>query len=184
MKPFQIGTLADWFGVGLLGGIRESQKCGAQGVQLYAAGELDPLKLTQAEIDEVKRTLKECDQVVTALCGEVGGYGLEIAQDNPAKIHYLKKTLDLALELGSNVVTTHAGVIPEDKNDPAYRVLYDACAELGEYAESKSGYFAFETGPEKITTLCDFIDSLPNKGIAVNYDPANLVMVTGDDEVQ
>lgn len=39
---FQIGTMADWFGVGLIEGIRESERCGASGVQIYAADELDP----------------------------------------------------------------------------------------------------------------------------------------------
>lgn len=45
-KPFKIGTLADWFGVGLIEGIKMSQKVGAEGVQLYAMGELDPATIT------------------------------------------------------------------------------------------------------------------------------------------
>ena len=43
--------------------------------------------------------------------------------------------------------------------------------------------FAVETGPEKATTLRAFLDSLGCKGMGVNLDPANLVMVAGDDPV-
>ena len=42
---FKIGTLADWFGKGIVEGIRESRRCGASGVQLYAWNEFDPAKL-------------------------------------------------------------------------------------------------------------------------------------------
>ena len=40
-----------------------------------------------------------------------------------------------------------------------------------------------ETGQEKCAILRGFLDSLGSHGVAVNYDPANLVMVAGDDEV-
>ena len=89
---FKIGTLADWFGVGLLEGIRASQHCGAQGVQIYAANELDPRTLTPAGLAAVQQTLRETRQEVTALCAELGGHGLEIAADNPAKLDYLRRT--------------------------------------------------------------------------------------------
>ena len=45
-------------------------------------------------------------------------------------------------------------------------------------------HFAIETGPETSLTLKGFLDSLGSNGVAVNLDPANLVMVTGDDPVQ
>ena len=106
---FKIGTLADWFGVGLLDGIRASQQCGAAGVQIYAWNELDPRKATAGQIAQIKSTVRACAQEVTALCGELGGHGFEIAADNPEKVDYLKRTVDLALALDCRVVTTHIG---------------------------------------------------------------------------
>jgi sugar phosphate isomerase/epimerase len=44
--------------------------------------------------------------------------------------------------------------------------------------------FAVETGPETSKVLKGFLDSLGSKGVSVTLDPANLVMVTGDDPVQ
>ena len=127
----KIATLADWFGVGAIEGIRESEHCGAQGVQLYAADELDPRTLTDVKLSLLKRTLSECGQTVTALCGELGGYGLERAGDNPGKIAYLKAVMDLAVQLDCHVVTTHIGVVPATDDHPRYAVMRDAMREIG-----------------------------------------------------
>ena len=59
-----------------------------------------------------------------------------------------------------------------------------ACTEIGTHAEKLGVTFAIETGPEKAETLADFIRDVGSKGIGVNLDPANLVMVTDDDPVK
>lgn len=59
-----------------------------------------------------------------------------------------------------------------------------ASRELAEFADSMQAHFAVETGPERAVTLKNFLDSLGSKGVSVNLDPANFVMVTGDDPVQ
>lgn len=92
--------------------------------------------------------------------------------------------MDLALELGSNIVTTHIGVILRDKSCVRYTIMQEACAELAEYARSAGGVFAIETGPEPAAVLLSFLQPLPQGGVGVNLDPANLVMVTDDDPVR
>lgn len=62
--------------------------------------------------------------------------------------------------------------------------MQEACFKLSCYADSVDAHFAIETGPEIATTLKMFLDDLGSKGVAVNYDPANFVMVTGDDPVK
>lgn len=180
---FKIGTLADWFGVGLIEGIRQSQSCGASGVQIYAWNELDPNRATPDEVKKVKATARECEQEITALCAELGGHGLEIREDNYQKLGYLKKTVDLAIELECPVITTHIGIVPEDNRCEKYRVMQEACSEIGRYAKERGIYVAVETGPEPVKRLCGFLDGCEGN-MAVNYDPANLVMVTNDDEVE
>ena len=46
------------------------------------------------------------------------------------------------------------------------------------------GHFAVETGPEPAGRLKSFLDGLGSRGVAVNLDPANLVMCAGDDPVR
>ena len=62
--------------------------------------------------------------------------------------------------------------------------MQEACFSLAEYADSLDAHFAIETGPETSQVLRHFLDGLHSTGVAVNLDPANLVMVTGDDPVQ
>ena len=178
---FKIGTFADWFGVGLIEGIKQSQTLGAQGVQVYAWDELSPDKATPEFMKKVANTAREHKQEIVALCGELGGHGLEIPADNASKIEYLKQVVDMANFLECSVITTHVGVIPRDEGSDIYKYIQEACNVIGEYAISKAVGIAIETGPEKITTLKKFVDSCT--GIGINYDPANLVMVTRDDEV-
>ncbi|MDR1908783.1 MAG: sugar phosphate isomerase/epimerase [Spirochaetaceae bacterium] len=184
---FKIGTLADWFGKGIVEGIRESRRCGADGVQLYAWNEFDPRTVKAETVRAVRDTAKECGQEVAALCGELGGHGFEIAADNPQKIDYLKRVVDLALELECGIVTTHIGIVPADGESEKYAVMKKACVEIGAYAAAHGAVVAIETGPEPVARLKAFVDACNaggGRGIGVNYDPANLVMVTGDDEVE
>jgi len=54
---------------------------------------------------------------------------------------------------------------------------------LSRFADEMKSHFAIETGPEPAKVLRQFLDSLNSHGVAVNLDPANLVMVVGDDPV-
>lgn len=181
---FKIGTFADWFGVGLLEGLKESEKCGATGVQVYAWNELDPRTANPAFVAEVKATAKACHQEIVALCGELGGHGLEIAADNPNKIAYLKAVIDLAAQFESIAVTTHIGIVPKDDTCDKYKIMQEACEILGRHAVARGVKIAIETGPEPVDRLKKFVLSCPSGGVGINYDPANLVMVTGVDEVE
>lgn len=177
----KIGVMVDSFKLPIEEGIKKAKEIGADGIQIYAvSGRMDPDNLNKKQRRELLNYIKSNGLVVSALCGDLGGHGFKIKETNPNKIEKSKKIVDLALDLEAKVVTTHIGVIPEDQNHPTYKVLQDACNELGAYAESSGAYFAIETGPEKTQTLGNFIGSLHTKGVAVNYDPANLVMVTGD----
>ena len=185
MSAFKIGIMADSLRLPFRESLETARRLGADGVQLYAvSGGMAPENQTAATIAEKRSILEFCGLEVSALCGDLGGHGFTRAEENPAKIERSKRIIDLALELGSHVVTTHIGVVPEDAGCRTYSVLWEACNELAAYAHQGGAYFAVETGPEKATTLRRFLDSLDTPGVAVNLDPANLVMVTGDDPVK
>lgn len=180
----KIGVIVDSFRVGVREGLRKAKEVGAEGVQIYAVrGEMDPAGLSPAARKELKAYIDSLGLEVSALCGDLGGHGFQDRQANPAKIERSKRILDLALELGANVVTTHIGIVPDDPNDPVYEAMQRACEELSAYATSSKAYFAIETGPEPALHLKQFLDTLGSKGVSVNFDPANMVMVTGDDPV-
>jgi L-ribulose-5-phosphate 3-epimerase len=182
---FKIGVMSDSFRKPPMDGVALAKEVGAEGFQIYAVGgEISPEAMDAAARVRFKARCAELGLEVAALCGDLGGHGFERADENAAKVARSKKIVDLAVDLKATVVTTHIGVIPDDAASPAYRAMQQACRELGQYAAGKGVSFAIETGPETAALLRQFLDSLQVKGIGVNLDPANLVMVTGDDPVR
>jgi len=178
---FKIGIIVDSFRLPIREGIKKAAELGAEGIQIYATrGEMTPDAQTAKQRIELLDYIKSNGLVVSALCGDPGGGGFSHPKNNPARIKLSKKIIDLAVDLDTKAVTTHVGAIPSDKNHDRYKIIYDACAELGEYADSAGVSFAIETGPEPSTVLKSFIEDLPCTGIKVNFDPANLAMVIGE----
>lgn len=184
MYTFPIGVMLDSFRTDLPTALKKAQAMGAQGIQVYSTyGEMAPENLTGAKRREFLDQVKSHGLVISALCGDLG-HGFGNAEKNPELIEKSKRILELAKELETDVVTTHIGVVPADPSHPRYQIMQDACGRLAEYADQLSAHFAVETGPETSEILGAFLDSLHSTGVAVNLDPANLVMVTGDDPVK
>jgi len=182
MADFSIGVLLDNFKTDLHSALKRAAQVGAQGIQVYStSGDMAPENLTPAKRRELLDLVKSHGLVISALCGDLGGGGFTWPDRNPEKIERSKRILELAKDLETDVVTTHVGVIPAAPAHPRYAVLQQACGELAEYADSLQAHFAIETGPETGAVLRAFLDSLGSRGVGVNLDPANLVMVTGDD---
>ena len=184
MYQFPIGVIVDSFRTDTRTAILKAAALGAQGIQMYSTrGVNAPQNLTPSMRRELLDFVKSNGLCFSALCGDLGR-GFSHADQNPELIEQSKRILDLAKDLETDVVTTHIGVVPEDPNCERYAIMQEACYELSRYADSLGAHFAIETGPETSAVLKQFLDSLNSTGVAVNLDPANLVMVTGDDPVQ
>lgn len=184
MYNFPIGVILESFRLPRSEAIRKAAQIGADGIQMYATkGENSPENLNASERHALLKEVKEQGLVFSALCGDLG-HGFGNKELNPSLIEKSKRIVDLALDLETKIVTTHIGVVPEDKNHERYKIMQEACFALAEYADSVGAKFAVETGPETSANLRAFLDSLGSKGVSVNLDPANLCMVTGDDPVE
>lgn len=184
MYKFPIGVLVDSFRCETYEAIKKAASLNVDGIQLHCAmGENVPEKLSKEKRKEMLRLVKDNGMVFSAICGDLG-HGFGNKELNPELIDKSKKIMELAKELESDVVTTHIGVVPADPSHDRYKIMQEACFELAKYADSMGSHFAIETGPETSAVLKGFLDSLGSTGVAVNLDPANLIMVTGDDPVQ
>lgn len=184
MYNFSIGVMLESFRTDRTTALKQAVAIGASGIQVYATqGELAPEALTGQKRKDFLHMVKEHGLKISALCGDLGQPFVN-PDKNPALVERSKRILDLAKDLETDIVTTHIGVIPEDPGHERYKILQEACFSLAQYADSLNAHFAIETGPETAAVLKGFLDSLHSTGVAVNLDPANLVMVTGDDPVQ
>ena len=184
LSRFKIGVMVDSFRLDMQAAVKKAKEIGADGIQVYTTrGPMSPENLSSRHRKEFLDFVTSNGLVISALCGDLGE-GFSDRANNPRRVEKSKRIMDLAKDLNTKVVTTHIGVIPEDPNHERWQVLQEACEQLGEYADIVGAYFAIETGPETSAVLKNFLDSLNSSGVRINMDPANLVMVTGDDPVQ
>lgn len=184
MYPFPIGVMLESFRLPTEEAVAKAAEVGAKGIQMYCTnGEHAPENMSPAARRELLDLVKSHGLCFSAICGDLG-HGFGNAELNPSLIEKSKRILDMSLDMESGIVTTHIGVVPTDPTHDRYKIMQEACYALAEYADSIGAHFAVETGPETSAVLKGFLDSLGGtRGVGVNLDPANLVMVSGDDPV-
>ena len=169
-RHFKYGVMVESLRLGFEKGVEKIVEIGADGFQMCYA-DIDPMD--PARLRAMRSHVETNGLIVSAVCGELGGYTNEA--ENARKLKIMKNVFNFAADMGTRVVSGHIGEIPEDRNDPRYGVLRGALLELGRMAKERELTYAIETGPENTAVLCRFIEEL-NGGVGVNFDPANLVM--------
>lgn len=177
----KIGVVAESFKKSFEENVALSARVGAVGIQVYATkGLLDVSAITREKIAYARELAAAEGLVFSAICGDFGGFAN--ASLNAKRIDDSKRVLDLAMELGCHIVTTHIGRVPAEEHETK-ATIRQACRELAKYAGAAGGCFAVETGCCTAAVLKAFLDSIGSTGVSVNYDPANLVMLWRDDPV-
>ena len=116
MYPFSIGVILDSFRLPIPEAIKKAHEVGAQGLQVYATGgEMAPENMTPEKQKAFLQLCRDNDLVISALCGDLGK-GFTDPTLNPSLIERSKRIVDLAKELGTDIVTTHIGTVPEDSS--------------------------------------------------------------------
>jgi sugar phosphate isomerase/epimerase len=176
MSDRKIGVMIESFRLGVRPGIEKAAEIGADGFQIYVTkGETAPENMDAAARAEFRDFVESKGLVISALCADYGGGFLDETK-NDELVAKSKRCVDLAVDLGTDVITTHIGKLPEDTSDGAYQACLKAVADLAAYAAERGVAFATETGPESPEALKAFLDAIDSPGIKANYDPANFCM--------
>ena len=178
---FKKGILLDSLQLDLDEALAVAAESGADGVQFYAVPhKMAALAGTGSAAASLRRKIHGYDLEIASLCGDTGGHGFERREENVQKITTTRKIIDFASELETTVITTHIGVVPESECEKR-TIMQEALHEICRYAEKRGILIAVETGPERSEVLRDFIVETGEKSLKVNFDPANLVMIQGED---
>jgi L-ribulose-5-phosphate 3-epimerase len=172
----KVGVMIESFRLGVRGGIEKAAEVGADGFQIFCTeGEMRPDNMDAAARRDFVSRVKQKGLVISALCAD-NGRGFFNPETNPAQIAFCRKCVDLAVDLGTDVITTHFGHIPADVGGEKWDTGVAALTQIGKYAEKKKVRFASETGLEEPALKRRFIEAVGIPAIRANYDPANLVM--------
>lgn len=92
------------------------------------------------------------------------------------RVRELKAGSDFAKMIGADQLATHAGFLPESPAAEGYDALVAAIREVAAHCKENGQYFLFETGQETPVTLLRVIEDVGLDNLAVNLDPANLIL--------
>lgn len=165
-------------------GVLLAKSMGVNGFQIYAGSPTIYVGMSKQNIHDVKAFLDDNGMEISAFCGDMGHKMFYYPEEMRDAIEHQKRVVDLAEGFGVHVITTHVGVIPEDKNTKMYDTMKSVYTELANCAANADVHFAIETGPEPSIRLKQFLDEIDSKGKGVNFDPANLAMVQGENPVE
>jgi sugar phosphate isomerase/epimerase len=175
MSKLKIGVRLESLNLPLRRALQEAERMGVAGVQVDAAGDLAPDRLSQTGRREFRHLLRAHNLDLTAV-GCPLRRGLDVAENQEARIDHVKKVLALSYDLGPRVVIVQAGHVPEKADDPRAGLLSEALRALAAHGDRTGATLALETGLESGQALAAFLDRFDTGSLRVNLDPANLLM--------
>ncbi len=92
------------------------------------------------------------------------------------------KSAKMTKKFGCKFISLHAGFL--DHTDKAYaKKFHDRMRTLADIAAENSLTLLLETGQETAEELQSFLESLNHKALALNFDPANMILYNKDKPV-
>jgi L-ribulose-5-phosphate 3-epimerase len=171
----KIGLRLESLGLPLRRALAEAARLGVTGVQLDAVGDLAPDQLSQTGRRELRNLLRAHNVELTALGGPMRR-GVDNAENLDERIDYLRNVLALSFDLGPRIVVAQPGRVPEDDKAPAAVLLQESLLALGQHGDRVGAALALETGLESADTLAKYLERFDTGSLAVNFDPANLLI--------
>ncbi len=174
MARLKIGIDLSALELPLRRGLEEAQRLAVAGVQFDAAGDLAPRQLSETGRRQLKQWLRAHDLEAAALRCPLRR-GLDVAENQEARIDHVKEVMSLSFDLGPRLVLVEAGRPPEG-DESAARRFREALEALGRHGDRVGTTLAIETGPESGEQLRTLLDTFDTGSLAVSLDPANLLM--------
>lgn len=93
-------------------------------------------------------------------------------------------TVETARRLGLKFVMFHAGFVPHDHNDPIFVKLVERIRKVARLFAAAGITLGCETGQEAGPALKDFLQFLAEPNVAVNFDPANMILYNNGNPIE
>lgn len=149
---------------------------------------LDPLRVRDWSLGQTVKALESAG--IAVLSGMMGTQGEDYSTLETIKRtggvrpdeHWDENRLaasanaELAQRLGVDLITFHAGFLPEERDSAERGVLMERLREVVDRFADHGVRAAFETGQETGGTLLEFLEELDRPTAGVNFDPANMIL--------
>lgn len=171
MGSITLGLVLEPLGLPVRAALEQAAILGARCVQWDASGDLHPDALTATGRRELRVRLRSQNLDLAAVQVPLRR-GLDIAEQQQARIEHIRKVMTLAYDLGSHVVTVALPRLPT-AGSPRAEILRDSVLALASYGEHVGVRLALEGGLDAGDALRAFLE--PFSGCGVTFDPANFL---------
>lgn len=96
----------------------------------------------------------------------------------------VEQAVEQSKRLGLRFLGSHVGFVPEDNSEPAYALLVQRVRWVADKLAAAGITLLCETGQETGEQLVEFLDAVDRKNVAVNFDPANIILYDKGDPVE
>ncbi len=175
MKALKIGIVAESTGLPLRPALAAAAQAGAQGVEFDAVGEVSPDALSDTGRRELRTRLRSLELEVAALNAPVRR-GLDVAEDLQPRIERIRKTMQLAYDLGARKVVVPCPKIPEEDSQPRAQLLHESLEALSRYGDRIGCVVALEIGYDPATQVKAYLERFDTGSLKTTFDPANFLL--------
>jgi sugar phosphate isomerase/epimerase len=147
---------------------------GAAAVEIDVRNQLPPEELSRTGVRHVRKMLDDLNLRVSAAAFPTRR-GYDVLDDLDRRIDATKRGLQLAYDLGTNVLINSIGRIPAEETSPQWATLTQSLADIGNFGQRIGATLCAETGQESGSDLLRLIKSMPDGMLGVNLDPGNLI---------
>jgi sugar phosphate isomerase/epimerase len=100
------------------------------------------------------------------------------------RVEKTRRIADFAAVAGAPAIGLHIGFISEDWDSPDFADVVNVARELCDYCADRDLAMHLETGQETADTLLHFLESVDRPNLAVNFDPANMILYGSGDPLE
>lgn len=193
MRKWTTGIFTSIDEEGLGAGLDAVKELGVKTVHLHAPGAANR---TPERIREVRDEFAEAGIEITVVF--VGfpeddyttpetvksSVGLVPAQMRGERLKETLEIADYACELGVDAIGMHLGFVPPDPRVSAFHEIVEATRLVCDHCAKNNQFFHLETGQETAEELAQFIQAVDRPNLAVNFDPANMILYGAGDPLE
>ena len=150
-------------------------KLGVEAVEIDARYHLKPGELSSTGRRHLRKMLADLDLTVCAVQYPTRR-GYDSLDELDRRVEGTKSAMQLAYDLGSNVVVNHVGRVPEDTDSSQWQTLIQVLMDLGSFSQRVGAFLAARTGTEQGADLKGLVDALPAGALGIDFDPGSLII--------
>ena len=174
MPPLRIALATRCLNLPLKDSIRVAASLAVQGVQFDAREEIKPGELTDTGRRQFLHALDQQGLSVASLAFPTRRSFYDEDQLD-ARVAAAKRTMELAWQLRTQIVTARVGKIP-DKESKSYRLLHGVLSDLAQHGNQVGATLAITPTHETPEALAELIDSVKTGPLGIDFDTAVFVM--------